>query len=99
MEDPRVRRLADLLTGYSLGLGKGDVVRVDGGAVATPLLLALVRSAVRRGAHPYPHVVVDGVAEILLQDGGDDQIEWVSPVERKEIELVDAMVTIWGDEN
>jgi aminopeptidase len=99
MDDPRVGHLADLLTGYSLELRPGDVVRLDGGSIASPLLLALVRSAVTRGAHPYPHIVVDGVAEILLQDGSDEQIEWVSPVERSEIETVDAMVTVWGDEN
>lgn len=99
VEDPRVRRLADLLTGYSLDVQPGDVVRIDGGAVATPLLLALVRSAVERGAHPYPHMAVDGVAEIVLQHGSEEQVAWVSPIERTEIELVDAMVTIWGDEN
>jgi aminopeptidase len=99
MDDPRVERLADLVTGYCLDLRAGDVVRLDGGAVAAPLLLALYRSAVTRGAHPYTNVALPPAAEILLQEGSGDQIEWVSPVERSEIEHVDAMVTIWADEN
>jgi aminopeptidase len=99
MEDARVQRLADLITGYSLGLRPGDLVRLDGGIVAAPLVTALFRSALRCGAHAYPHVAVDGLAEILLEEGSDEQIDWVSPVERTEIDLVDALVTIWGDVN
>jgi aminopeptidase len=99
MEDVRIQRLADLITGYSLGVRSGDMVRLDGGAVAFPLVVALYRSVLKRGAHAYPHIAVDGLAEILLEEGSDEQVEWVSPLERNEIDLVDALVTIWGDVN
>ena len=41
MTDPRVANLAELLVNYSLELQPGDVVRLDGGTVAAPLLREL----------------------------------------------------------
>ncbi|MBA2537030.1 MAG: aminopeptidase, partial [Actinobacteria bacterium] len=49
MRDPRVDRLADLIVNYSLDLGEGEVVRIDGFDVAAPLALALYRSALAAG--------------------------------------------------
>ena len=49
MNDPRVDRLADLVVGYALGLGEGDVLRIDGFDVAAPLALATYRAALRVG--------------------------------------------------
>ena len=38
MTDPRVAKLADLLINYSLALGPGQLLRIDGGTVAAPLM-------------------------------------------------------------
>jgi len=97
--DPRVERLAQLLVDYSLELGEGQVVRLAGGAAAQPLLLALFRAAIVRGAHPYLEVQLDGLDEVLLEEGTDEQIAYVSPIARTEVELLDAQVSVWGQEN
>ncbi|HEX2506006.1 MAG TPA: aminopeptidase [Gaiellaceae bacterium] len=99
MTDARVERLADLVVGYSLDLGEGDVVRIDGLDVAAPLLLAIYRSALAAGALPYANVSLDGLLELLLETGSDEQLEYISPVPWKEIETVDALVTIWSEAN
>jgi aminopeptidase len=99
VHDPRLDRLAGLLTGYALGLGAGDLVRLDAGACARPLVLALYRSALARGAHPYVNAKLDGIDGILLGEGSDEQIEFVSSVEWAEVEALDALVTIWSEEN
>jgi aminopeptidase len=97
--DPRVERLAALLCDYSLGLREGEVVRLDGAACATPLLAALNRAALTRGAHPYADVALAGLAELMLAEGTEEQLTFIAEVEWAEIEALDALVTIWSDEN
>ncbi len=99
MSDPRVERLADLLVGYSLRLQPGQVLRVDGSEQAAPLILALHRAALAAGAHPYANVELDGLAELVVRHGSDEQLSYISPVEWREVETVDALVTIWSESN
>jgi aminopeptidase len=97
--DPRVDRLADLIVGYSLDLGEGDVVRIDGFDVAAPLTLAIYRSALSAGALPYTNVGLDGLLELLLDSGSEEQLAYISPTQWKEIETIDALVTVWSEAN
>ena len=99
MNDPRVDRLAELVVGYALGLGKGDVVRLDGFDVSAPLALALYRSALRAGAHPYSNIVPTGLNELLVAEGSDEQLAYIAPTQWHEIEELDAIVTIWSEQN
>ena len=99
MSDPRVERLAELIVGYSLDLGEGDVVRIDGLDVAAPLVVALYSAALAAGAHPYTNVTLDGLTELLVEQGSDEQLEYLSPVQWREVETLDALVTIWADRN
>jgi aminopeptidase len=99
VKDPRVERFAELLVGYSLELREGDVVRLDGGVCAAPLLLALYETSLLYGARPYVDARLTGLTELLLDEGSEDQIAFVSPVERREVEALDALVTVWADEN
>jgi aminopeptidase len=99
MSDPRVDRLADLVVGYSLELGEGDVVRIDGSDIAAPLVLAIYRSALAAGALPYTNVGLDGLLELLLETGSEEQLAYISPTQWKEIETIDALATVWSESN
>jgi aminopeptidase len=99
MSDPRVTKLAELVADYSLGLGERQILRIDSPDVAAPLALALYRAALAAGAYPYANLAVDGLLEILLEDGSEEQIAYVSPVQWQEMETMDALATIWSDEN
>jgi len=97
--DPRLDRLAALLVDYSLELGPGDVVMFEGYDVASPLVLALQRHAVERGANAYAQLQLEGLEEILVGEGSDAQLDFVSDIQRKEVEAVDAIVTLLGRRN
>ena len=99
MKDPRVERLAELIVGYSLELGRGQLLRIDGAAIAAPLIVAFHEAAIRAGAHAYTHVELDGIAELLVAEGSDEQLTYISPSEWREIELLDSLVTIWSEAN
>ena len=99
MRDPRVERLADLVVNYSLELREGQVVRIDGFDGAAPLALALYRAALAARAHPYTNLTLDGLAELLVAAGTEEQISYISPVRWHEMDTIDALVTIWSETN
>ena len=99
MIDGRVERLARLVVEYSLDLREGQVLRITGFEAAEPLIAALYRAALRRGAHAYAQVMLEGLEELLVAEGSDEQLTYVSPVELREIDVVDAVVTVWSRRN
>jgi len=99
MRDQRAERLGELIVAYSLGLKPGQVLRIDGAPVAAPLAIELYRAALAAGAHPYVGVEPERVPELLLAEGSDEQLDFVSPIAKAELELVDAIVTIWSESN
>jgi len=99
MRDQRVARLGELIVDYSLGLEPGKVLRIDAPPVATPLAVEVYRSALAAGAHPYVHVEPERLPELLLAEGSDEQLDFVSPIAKAELEAVDAIVTVWSDSN
>ena len=99
MTDPRVAKLADLLVNYSLELQPGQIVRLDGGTVAAPLVRELYRSALRAGANPRTRIEVEGLDVIAVGEATEEQLTFISEIDRFEIENVDAIVTIWADRN
>jgi aminopeptidase len=99
MSDPRVAKLAELLVNYSLELKAGELVRIDGGTVAVPLVTEMYRHALRAGAYPRTRIEVEGLDVISVMDSSDEQLAFVSEIDRFEIENLDALVTIWADRN
>jgi aminopeptidase len=97
--DPRVTRLADLIVDYSLELQPGQVFRIDALDAASALALAFYKSAIRAGAHPYSSIGLEGMLEILLEHGSNEQIEYIAPQQWDEIEELDAIATIWSETN
>jgi aminopeptidase len=99
MRDPRVARLAELIVSYSLGLGPGKVLRIDAAPVAVPLAVEVYRAALAAGAHPYVNLELERLSELMLAEASEEQLAFVSPIARAEVEAVDAIVTIWAESN
>jgi aminopeptidase len=99
MHDPRYDRLAQLVVERSLDLQRGQVLRIDGSTAAAPLILALHRAAIGRGANAYAGVELEVFKELLIAEGSDEQLDFVSPIELREADRIDAVVTIWAETN
>jgi aminopeptidase len=99
MRDPRLARLAELIVGYSLELRPGNVLRIDAAPIGAPLAVELYRAALGSGAHPYVNVEPERLPELLAKEGNNEQLEFVSPIATTEIELVDALVSVWAESN
>jgi aminopeptidase len=99
MTDSRIERLARLIVDYSLEIGERQILRVDSPDVAAPLGVALYRAALDAGGFPYTNLSVDGLLEILLEQGSEEQLAYVSSLQWHEIETIDALATIWSETN
>src|SRR5262245_31309541 len=99
MVDPRIERLAQLVIGYSLGIKPGQVLRIDGAEAASPLMIEMHRAALAAGAHAYAKLEIEGALELMLRDASEEQIAYISPIEWREIEHLDALATIWSETN
>jgi aminopeptidase len=99
MKDPRVARLAELIVSYSLGLEPGKVLRIDAAPVAVPLAVEVYRAALAAGAHPYVNLELERLPELMLAEASEEQLAFVSPIARVEVDAVDAIVTIWAESN
>ncbi|MGZ4256377.1 MAG: aminopeptidase [Gaiellaceae bacterium] len=99
MTDPRAARLAELIAGYSLELQPGQVLRVDTAEPGIPLAVELYRAALRAGAHAYVEVELESLNELLIKEGAGDQLDFIPPAAETEVDLIDAIATIWSEGN
>ncbi|HEX4836384.1 MAG TPA: aminopeptidase [bacterium] len=97
--DPRVEKLARVLIHYSLGLRHGQLVRIGGPALAAPHITAAYSEALRAGAHPTVRVSLDGLEELYYKTATDEQVRFVSELDRHEVEALDAELRFLGAYN
>src|SRR2546430_16143008 len=96
MLDPRIENLASVLVHYSLQIRRNDLFRIAGPSLATPLIRAAYTEALAAGANPYVRVSVEGLEEIFYRKAADEELRFVSELDRGEIEQVDATLAIGG---
>ena len=97
--DPRIEKLAKVLIHYSLKLKKGQLLRIQGQAVAMPLIKAAYAEAVKLGAHPYVQISIPDNEETFLKYASEVQMKFISPVRRLEVNKMEALLAIWGSSN
>jgi aminopeptidase len=92
--DTRVQRLAGVLANYSLNLGEGDLVLIQGPEIAEPLIVELVQAALAAGAIPHVRASVQGVDEAYLAAAGDAQLDHLPAYALEEMDAIDARIAI-----
>jgi aminopeptidase len=99
MQDIRIERWAHTLIHYCLSMKAGESVAIRSTPLAAPLIEAVYREALRVGAHPLPIIELDGLEELLLREGSDDQLAMVHPYIAAAAVHVDAQLTIGAKSN
>ncbi len=94
MSDPRVTKLAKLLTNYSLEIKPGNQLRILSSPLAFELSLAVYEEAIKAGAHIIFDLYLEETQEILFKYATDEQLQFISPVRKLTVETIDAAVTI-----
>ncbi|MEJ2748967.1 MAG: aminopeptidase, partial [Anaerolineae bacterium] len=99
MIDPRTKKLANLLVNYSLDVKPGDRVAISSGMAALPLITEIYREIIHAGGHPMTFWDVPEMHEILLKEGSDAQLQFVSEPVKMMYETFECLIGIWADEN
>ncbi len=99
MGTSRLERLAGVLVDYSTRVKPGDLVCIDTAPAAAPLVREVWRRVLGAGAHPHLRLDVEGAQELLLREGSDAQLDWISPLRRAEVERADVRIAIEADVN
>lgn len=97
--DPRFHELADGLTGFSTELKQGERVLIDAFDVPDAMVIALVRAARRRGAHPYVQIHRARVTRELTMGAEEAQYETHAKVEEMRMQKMDAYIALRGSDN
>jgi len=99
MPDTRLRRMAQVLVRYSLGIKKGDRLAIETGPIAAPLVHEVVREALRAGAYPETFVALPGVREIILKEGSEEQLSYIPAAQRMVIEEYETQLQLLLQDN
>lgn len=99
MSDPRYTQLAEVLTGFSTTLKKGERVLIDAFDVPDAFTIALVRAARDCGAMPYVNVQRARITRELLQGATAEQYAVTAEVELRRMQQMQAYIAVRGSEN
>jgi aminopeptidase len=101
MHDPRFNKMAQVIVHYSIEVKPGQNVYVWGQAPAAPLMLEIYREVLKAGGHAFLRADLPGAQEIFFAYAKDEQLDFVSPVDRISVEesQFDAYVRIGAETN
>jgi aminopeptidase len=97
--DGRLSRMAQVLVHYSLNVQPGNLVAIQGGVEAIPLLREVYRETLRAGGYPELNISLEEAREIYLKEANDDQLNFVSPITRYFNEHFDCLLYIDAETN
>ena len=84
---------------YSVRVQPGDLVRISGAAIASPLIVAVYAEVLRAGGQPIVRTVPDECEEIRLRQASEAQLKFVDPFALFEVGKINCSIGIWGDAN
>jgi aminopeptidase len=99
MSDPRILKMADTITQYSLNLKPGEQVLVLASVPALPLVREFYAAALKAGSLPFVRTLHPELDEVLYRHGSDEQLGFVPASDRLDIEICSARLAVRGDEN
>jgi len=99
MTDPRLPQLAEVLTGFSTNLKKGERVLLDAFDIPDEFVIALVRAARARGALPYVNIQRSRVTREMLRGAVAEQYELTADIELRRMQGMAAYIAVRGSDN
>src|SRR5690242_10275766 len=105
MSDPRIQRWAETLTRYCLYVKPGELVEINATPLAAPLVEAVYREVLRAGGLPMRRIALPGLSmsssmnEVLLNEGSEEQLAFLSPLKQVRAETINARLSIGSEAN
>jgi aminopeptidase len=99
MRTDRVDALAEVLTEYSIPVAKGARVSIESTPVAEPLVLALYRRLLERGAYVRLAPIFESAEPIFYEVASEQQLDFVWETDKWLVENLDARFRILSETN
>src|SRR6478736_808490 len=99
MNDLRFARLAEVLTGFSCELKKGERVLIDGFDVPDQFVIELVKATRKLGAIPYVNLQKARITRELLKGAVAEQYQISADIELARMQKMDAYIAARGSDN
>ncbi len=99
MSDPRFVRLAEVLTGFSTELKKGERVLIDAFDIPEAFVIELIRAARARGAIPYVNLQKARITRELLSGATAEQYQVTADVELARMQKMQSYIAVRGSDN
>ena len=99
MADPRISKLAKLLTHYCVEVKPGDKVIISSAFAALPLVEETYREVVKAGGHALTFWQPDSLGEIRLREATDEQLAFIHEPQKMIYETYDCSISIRSSEN
>jgi aminopeptidase len=99
MKDDRFFQLAELLTGFSVRLKKGEKVLIDVFDIPEAMTIELIRSARAHGAIPYVQIHSGKISREVMMDVTKEQLLFSKKIELQRMKNMQAYIAIRGSQN
>ncbi|KAA3646179.1 MAG: aminopeptidase [Chloroflexi bacterium] len=99
MTESRVKKFAELLVNYSIGVKPGDWVWVRSSTIAEPLAKEVVEAIWAAGGTTTLTMSSDGILEAIYRVASNEQLEWISPVDKVLFDEADALIALNAPSN
>lgn len=97
--DIRVERMARAVVDYSSEMEEKDKVLIQGTTLAVPLVEAIYRESLLKGAYPEVSLLTDNLQVLFYQHAEDHQLEYVSPFMKYYVDNLDVIITVLAEYN
>ncbi|MBW2979594.1 aminopeptidase [Candidatus Woesearchaeota archaeon] len=99
MVDPRIKKLASILTSYSIKIKKGDIINLNFGIQAKELALECFKQILKKGATAITHASVPGFTYTYYKLATKKQLEKKPIIALYEAQKVAGSISIIADIN
>ncbi|MBI5389849.1 aminopeptidase [Candidatus Woesearchaeota archaeon] len=99
MIDPRVVELARILTDYSIRIKKGDLISIDCGMEAQPLVLEICKNILKKGAIPKVNAGMPGYAYTYYKYAPDEVLKTFPQLAEMEAKMAAGSIGIGAEYN
>jgi len=94
-----IKKLAQVLTGYSVDIRKGHEVFVNSNVVGMPLVEEIYAEVIKKGGNPIVELSSERLQDIFMFNASEEQLTHISPLERFIFENMDIYISVFSDAN
>jgi len=91
--------MAKAVVDYSSEMEEKDKVLIQGTTLAVPLVEAIYRESLLKGAYPEVSLLTDNLQVLFYQHAEDHQLEYVSPFMKYYVDNLDVIITVLAEYN